>query len=572
MKTTWVVIAALLFPLAAAAQDTVLVSPKGPSDPLADRMVRDAVAIYNAPSTTRARGPYTIQRTETFGGDVAVLDGPVRVRGEVRGTLVAINADVDLDATAVVDGDVIIVGGGLSQNVHADIHGTIRVRSTGVRVALVGDSLIVTGDIPPRRHVTVWPRTYRAYHRGWGRTGIILNTNPTYNRVEGLPLNGGLRIAWGGTSSSGQIEAFGIFRTAGDFNFNRQDMGYMARGRLRFGWNALELGGSAYDHVVAVPSWQLENDEIGLGTFLWHRDYQDYYLARGASAHVTLRPADGLALTGEYRREEQGSILARDPWTLFRGAEAWRANPAVDQGTYTLLTGRLEFDSRNAGYWAGSGWLLRAEWEHGSSDSIVPVVLPSSVRPSLTVGGSLTYDWASVDLRRYQAIGGSGVLALRALAAGDPGRGGDGPLPMQRRVAAGGPGLMPGYGFRQFACNGSVTDPADRALCDRMVVLQAEYRGGFPALRFGDHDWDDRAARSREWDPGDFDWDVDWFEGPQFVLLADAGTAWLHPNDPGPLHVDLGAGLEFGSVGLYAAHAIEQGTSLRWSLRIHRRF
>jgi hypothetical protein len=190
--------------------------------------------------------------------------------------------------------------------------------------------------------------------------------------------------------------------------------------------------------------------------------------------------------------------------------------------------------------------------------------LPLAVRPPLPLT-PYQYDRVFGDLRLYQPVGW-GELRLRAAGGTVLG---DAPLPIQRRFSLGGPEPMPGYGFRRFACNDFVADPALPALCDRMVVFQAEYRGGLDINPFDAWDRDAwHGRRDRDWG----DWEDFWWEGPQVVLFADAGTGWLKGSDPGRLHWDIGAGLEVGSVGLYAARAIERNQPIRWTLRIHRRF
>jgi hypothetical protein len=164
------------------------------------------------------------------------------------------------------------------------------------------------------------------------------------------------------------------------------------------------------------------------------------------------------------------------------------------------------------------------------------------------------------DLRLYQPVGWGG-LKLRAVGGTVVG---DNPLPVQRRFSLGGPDPMPGYDFRRFACNGTLADPAFPALCDHMMLFQAEYRGGLNVDPFDgmwERDEAGRRPRSRDWG----DWDGDWFNEPQFVLFADAGSAWLEGATPDPLKWDVGAGLELGSVGLYAARAIERELRARWS-------
>jgi hypothetical protein len=168
--------------------------------------------------------------------------------------------------------------------------------------------------------------------------------------------------------------------------------------------------------------------------------------------------------------------------------------------------------------------------------------------------------WA--DLRLHQPLVGGG-LSLRAVAAGDLGE--NGPLPVHRRLSLGGPDPLPGFDFRRFSCNEGVGDPALPALCDRMVLLQLEFRTGFS--------FDTQGSDDDGW-WGDGGWDWDWLDLDELhlVLFSDAGAAWNGDNTPSRLNWDVGAGLEIGRVGLYFARALEEDRPVRAVLRLHRRF
>jgi hypothetical protein len=346
-------------------------------------------------------------------------------------------------------------------------------------------------------------------------------------------------------------------------------VGYAASADLRLGrGRELHLGGRAFDLVTAIEDWQLRPDEVGFATLLWHRDYRDYYLSRGLSGLVRLQPAPEITLSGEITRTDATSIAARDPWTPFRNAEPWRPNPAVDEGRFTHLTASLDLGTRPVSRWT-TGIRLHAEWERGRSDSLAPRTLPAGVRDPLPLAG-YTYDRLFGDLRLHQPMGFGG-LHLRAVGGTSIG---PNPLPIQRRFSLGGPDPMPGYRFREVACNGTLLDPALPALCDRLVLFQAEFHGGIDFDPF-DWDWDHRAIPDarRESSPPEALFDDWWWDGPQFVLFADAGAAWLSRDGwPGRLLWDVGAGLEFGSAAVYVARAIREDEPVRILLRLHRRF
>jgi hypothetical protein len=446
--------------------------------------------------------------------------------------------------------------------------GSSRWESGRVAVRRVGDQLVLA----ERRPVPV-RRARRYDERDRGRAFLVIGLGDTYNRVEGLPLRLGAGLEWQSGDLGGRVRGYGVFRTAGDFSGTREDLGYGSDGQLQLGTGIprLTLGGRAYDLVVPTQDWPLTRHEAGWATFLWHRDYRDYFLQRGVAGFVTLEPFATVALTGEITRVNEASIAARDPWTPFRNAEAWRPNPVIDAGDFTLLRGTVEIDSRRSERSAGSGTLLRATWEHGTGENVVERPLPATIRAPIPAT-DYTFDRASVDVRQYQRIGGVGQFRLRGFWAGVIG---DGPLPIQRRFSLGGPDPMNGYAFRAFGCNAGVSDAALPGLCDHVLLFQAEYRGSFGVDWMG---WDQRAYRDRrthddwpdwDWNPGDWFW----FEGPSIVLFTNAGTGWLSTEDgPGPLHWDVGAGLVFGSTGLYVAKAIREGEPLRVTLRIERRF
>jgi hypothetical protein len=337
-------------------------------------------------------------------------------------------------------------------------------------------------------------------------------------------------------------------------------VGYRVSSRLRFGGSQrpLEVGVRAFDQVMPIEDWQLRDGEVGWASVLFHKDYRDYFLARGVGASARFRLADALLAYADAARFDASSIGARDPWSLRRNNQVWRPNPTIDEGRFTEYRAGLELSTQREWHWEG-GALLKAEWLHGVGENVTPVALPATVRGPIPTSG-YRYDRLFADLRLHQRFVGGG-LSLRAAAAGDLGDAG--PLPIHRRLSLGGPDPMPGFNFHRFACNEAVGDPAQPALCDRMVLLQAEYRTGFSFDV--DIDSDDENGWWGGWDW--FDWD-----DTHLVLFTDAGAAWLGDATPKRLNWDFGAGIEMGGFGIYVARALEENRPLRMVVRLHRRF
>jgi hypothetical protein len=72
-------------------------------------------------------------------------------------------------------------------------------------------------------------------------------------------------------------------------------------------------------------------------------------------------------------------------------------------------------------------------------------------------------------------------------------------------------------------------------------------------------------------------------EEADLVLFSDAGKAWLAGEGPGQVPVnripvlkewalDLGVGLDAGEIGAYLAKSISEGESVKFIVRLQRRF
>jgi len=566
-------------PCVAMAQDPVVVIRPGDDDRENERAARRAIQIFNRSSTTRIFGSHSIRRNDIYGGDVGVLDGPLIVSGIVEGDIIAINADVRLRSSAEVHGDILMVGGTFDRSAGARVSGVTRRYRRSVEIRRIGDELELISRRVERYRVNPRDRSRRYTSSTDG--SLQLRFGPTYNRVEGLPIHFGPRITWRNNWYTRlRIEALGTYRTAADpstvldSSLSRRDVGYTVTGEIQAGRaQQLTLGGKLYDAVAAIEDWQLHDDEVGLASFFLHRDYRDYYMKRGWSAYGELRPLEEISISGAYTVEDHSSVAARDPWTLFRRDDVWRDNPLIDDGDFTIISAAAEFDSRQSRRYNGSGWFFRAGWERGKSDDFVERVLPAWIRAPLPSDGEYTYERFFLDLRRYERIGWAGQLSLRGVFAGTTDR--YDPLPIQRRHSIG--HVMPGYGFRAFACNQGVLGTSNVALCDNVLLVQAEYRAD---LSFRRRSWGGRQrydSRKGSWGDGEFwpweDWDDwFWFDGPSLVFFGDAGTGWLQDEDMGDLEFDVGAGIEFGSMGVYAAKPITDDGGIEITFRLHRRF
>lgn len=540
-----------------------------------------AVATYNADRTLRVTGVLEVSADRTIEGDVAVLNGPVRVAGRITGTLAAINADVRLGPDASV-GRLIVVGGTISGPAETVVRRGVQHEAELLRYRLEDQRLVAETD--ETFDEGWWKRAARrhaARRDDRSSTDWTFTSAHTYNRVEGLPILLGPRIRQNTDWGRFTLDAYGIVRTAGPMRWDRETLGHDATAELQLGRKlGLGVGGRTFDIVDAVEDWQQDEGEAGLAAFALRRDFRDYYRRHGGLGFVKLHAGTDADLTFSFGDERWEQALERDPISLLRRDDPWRPNyPGMLPGNMHLATSRLRVDTRRRQSSLWGGWYLDANVERGTGTLWFPPYVGRGIVPAIAlppVARSVTYTRGFVDARRYTRLAPDASLNLRVVAggwmAGDR-------LPWQRRLSVGGPFTLPGYDFRRawrvnpdvLTCDGTylVGAPAN---CDRVMLFQAEFRRDFHVS------WVRNDARDDWWRPG-FNRRAAW------VLFADAGRGWNvggegptnYPKDDIPplstFRADIGAGVDFGSFGVYLAKATSTASEpMNVIVRVRHRF
>jgi outer membrane protein assembly factor BamA len=251
----------------------------------------------------------------------------------------------------------------------------------------------------------------------------------------------------------------------------------------------------------------------------------------------------------------------------------------VDAGRFHLAVARANIDTRNDEINPSTGWLILAEYEHGSgrvTDAGAASLLARPAPPS-----RLNYSRMLVDLRRYNRLSPTswinGRLVLGGWLQGDQ-------LPLERRFSVGGLGTIPGFDFRKFQpgtvdvsqCSDGAAPPAGNpAQCERVALAQLEYRNELHSSFF---DFlNARPIRLRG---------IGFTVQPTAVAFVDAGRGWLVGPPSGTLQyssrsfprfgtfrTDVGLGLDLGIFGVYVAKAVSNSKEpANVFLRVHRRF
>ncbi len=567
LRRAVLVIGLVMCPLLAQAQrrDTVLVRDWLPPD-----VAQEVVALFNATLTLRATDRLEIEAGRVVPGDVAVLNGPVVIAGHVRGRVLAINADVLLAQGARIDGDLLVVGGEIDGVDSARVGGEIRVHRHPLRYTLEGNRLVARLDGP--QHVEQWwRRLERAGRDNFNRLEVA--NAGVYNRVEGLPVRVGPVLyrdqGWGHL----RLDATAVARTASSFTSQTADVGHDVRGEIRIGRRfGASVGGRLFDIVDGVEQWQLSNVEVGLSSFLFHRDYRDYYGRHGGQLFAALRATNDADFTISFSDERWRARDARNPFSFALNDVDWRDNPVMDAGRFHVANVTLRIDTRNDDFNPWAGWYLLADFERGAGR--IESAGPTSPGLRELGAGATRYGRAFVDLRRYGRLAPGSALNLRGVLGGW--LSGD-PLPLQRRLSIDGPGTVPGFDFRSMGgtdvgtCTVGTPVAGHPAQCERIALGQIEYRNDV-RLSFTDTRHGERRNRFRA--------DGAW------VLFADAGRGWLvnAPDSPlnfrrnelpslGSYRTDIGVGIDFDQMGLYVAKALSEPTErMKFFARVRHRF
>jgi cytoskeletal protein CcmA (bactofilin family) len=517
-------------------------------------VAREATRLFNESAALRSTSRLEIEEGRVVEGDVAVLDGPLLISGRVRGRVLAINSDVILRPSARIDGDLLVVGGEVEGRHVAYVGGEIRIYRQQLRYTQEGDRIIAERTTVSDE--TGWWRRWERTNRRSGSKLQIASAG-AYNRVEGLPINLGPQVFRNSHWGSARLDAYAVLRTETSFASGRDDIGHNVNAEVKLGRRGgLLVGGRLYNVVEPTESWQLTNLEAGLAAFVLRRDYRDYYERHGGRVRTGFFVRRGADVSVSYGGERWVRRDAATPWTLLNQGKGWRPNPAFDVGRVHLINGTLRVDTRNDSDNPWSGWYVLADLEHGYGNisEFAPVAAPLVQRtPSRT-----QYSRGFMDFRRYNRVSPDAQLNIRLVVGGW--MNGD-PLPLQRRFAVDGPGALPGYDFRSASGSNELTCTTGTVSgmpgqCDRMALVQAEYRGDLHFDLFTDWD-DDHYMRSHA--------------NGVWVFFADAGRGWLVGSGSDPLsynrgtlpplstfRTDLGIGLDFDVIGLYVAKAMSK--------------
>ncbi len=437
----------------------------------------------------RFKGDAEIAEDEAIRGDVVVLNGDLRIKGEIGGNVLVLFGDVEVDSTALVDGDVVSAGGKIWRERGAAILGDVietdqvsgrdRPQSTGYRKARAVYDREKRTFTRRRKWKEERSTCLRLGNMGEDDLGSAWFD---YNRVDGLTL--GLRLPsqcwWEDRRHNFALLGKGGYSFAGK-RFQYQ----LGLERWMLDTFRFSLGGEIHDLTDSQDNWMITSLENSLAAFLIREDFRDYYRRDGYSAYFRQDFGSSINLKGEYRADRFWNLEQETKWSLFGGHKRFRPNPTalpmnfidkdglsrddLENMELQSFAATVTLDTRNSRKDPDRGWLVQAYGERSGHE----------------LESDLEFERFIVDLRRYQPLGWDENLDIR-LRAGSA----TGILPPMYWFDLGGISTLRGYEFKEFTG-------------DRMVLGNLEYRL--------------RPSRS------------DWFilDGFDVVLFVDSGLAWF---------------------------------------------
>lgn len=357
------------------------------------------------------RGAYRlVDRDTTLGadsfidGDLVIVDARVALEGRVTGSVAVIGGELFIRPSATVSGGILDLW---------DVYPS-GLASTGpvTRIHPALDVAAVWRD--ETFHVSVTRPAGPGFIRTRPVLGIAL---PTYDRVNGLTAGWGTELGIGGDTAS--VSLIGKVSYA----VSRERPGGSLELRVR----------PSRDSYVALRAsrasrtrdrWIRDDFANSASAFILRSDVRNYYESDEVELTIGRLPPPPI-IQGEsfivprfgLRVSEDRSLVAAEPWTVFRRDEPWRANPSIDDGNIEAVfagasAGWRGLTSRFAGdteiEWAprGMGDFEFAQLRAGADWSMVPRLLhrvDARARLLLTVSGA-------APAQRWSTVGGPGTI------------------------------------------------------------------------------------------------------------------------------------------------------------------
>jgi hypothetical protein len=365
-----------------------------------------------------------------------------------RDSYLVLDRDTVLDATSLVERDIVIVGARISLEGRFDgdvavLDGDffIRPRATVAgRVATLGTAgaypsgfaevdavlqqdprvFVSVGRTPDGYSVTITPPPVPPVLRIPSPFGLGL---PTYDRVNGLSLFWGINAGFGGRDTATVM----LGATVG-YRALRGRVDGQLQARYRPSHRTM-ISIRAARGTRTTDSWIRGDLGNSLATLFKGSDVRDYFESEEVAATIERLPPSSLdegqgfiAPLLSVRLSRDASVAAADPWALM-GDEEWRLNPPIDEGILgSIVAGATlgwrgitsMFDGAAAIEWAPGGL---GDFEFAQTSAAATWSMDALWRHRIGITGYVLYPVSrEAPLQRWSFVGGPGTLLTLPVA------------------------------------------------------------------------------------------------------------------------------------------------------------
>lgn len=294
-------------------------------------------------------------------GNLRVIGGNVIIEGTTVGRLIVIGGDVDIRSTAVIEGDLIALGGVITKAEGAQIIGEVLEVNRGKMSltkeqskdlsALYDDESprTMTLDYDPDVDSDAWKqlddRRYGDRYRGgyyrdgrYGNRGRYYNSRSQihqdfeierddvfrYNRAEGVAIYAPF------TPDTYDIPGFQVIGQLGYAFGLGEWMGRLGIGEYLFDGRIGVLV-EGHQQIMNNDKWRITPTENMVSSLLIHEDWYDWYRADGYGGSLIARlpfrhlgVRNNIQFQAKYVNEEHKAVGNNAEWSLFGGNKVFR--------------------------------------------------------------------------------------------------------------------------------------------------------------------------------------------------------------------------------------------------------
>ncbi len=432
-----------------------------------------------------------IEAGEVLNGHVMLINGNLKVRGEVNGDVLVIWGNVEVFNTGRVHGNVTSVGGAVEVYDNGQVDG--EMLQTNVK-NLIGKNARITREF--RRQIR--RDQYGTLPLGENVNRVVFK----YNRVEGIFL--GLQVPKKMVPEVGHFSFYGFL----GYGFES------AKWRFQVGLDRwfidpldyrLELGFEIHDLTDTKDLWRIPYFENTLAALFLREDFMDYFRRQGYSVHVSQNLTPYLRATVEYRNDDYETMPVGTNWSFFGGRKKFRPALVLDPALQNMRSvyAELYFDTRDDISFTTTGWYARLSAEITSDQ----------------LGGDYRFERYLAEVRHFLPVSTGENLNIRVMAGTSEGN-----LPVQKDFELGGISTLRGFRYKELVGNSFLLVNLEYRIHSKILGSEIPVFGDwFSLVLFGDI--------GDAWPaPGHYRWDerlkmVTWKH-----LKSDVGIAIAHPE------------------------------------------